>query len=222
MIKEKSKQQERQLIEENLGLVHACANRFRGKGVDYDDLYQAGCIGLIKSARGFDASLGFAFSTYAVPAILGEIKRIFRDGGTVKVGRTAKERARELLSIQDSLTRKLGRSPSMDELAKKAGIERAEAAVLLSAALPPLSLTLENEDGEQQLDIPDDNEEGVTEKIALMDAVESLDERDRNMIDLRFFKGKTQTETAEILGMSQVQVSRREKAVLLILRAKLC
>lgn len=217
-----SKYERNRLVEDNLGLVHACANRFRGRGVEYDDLYQAGCVGLVKAAEGFDETRGFAFSTYAVPAILGEIKRIFRDGGAVKVGRSAKEKARELLAKQEELSAKLGRTPSMGELAEYVGLEISEAAVLLCAALPPLSLTAENEDGEQQIDIPsEEKEENLTEKIALMEALESLDTRDRSMIELRFFKGKTQTETAKLLGMSQVQVSRREKVVLLALRSRL-
>ncbi|MDR1630250.1 MAG: sigma-70 family RNA polymerase sigma factor [Oscillospiraceae bacterium] len=217
-----SKHERNRLVEDNLGLVHACANRFRGRGVEYDDLYQAGCVGLVKAAEGFDETRGFAFSTYAVPAILGEIKRIFRDGGAVKVGRSAKEKARDLLAQQDALSAKLGRAPSMGELAEHTGLEISEAAVLLCAALPPLSLTAENEDGEQQIDIPsEEKEEHLTEKIALMEALESLDSRDRSMIELRFFKGKTQTETAKLLGMSQVQVSRREKVVLLALRSRL-
>ena len=104
-----SKTSDNTLVTENLGLVHSCANRFRGRGVDYDDLFQAGCLGLIKAASGFDESLGFRFSTYAVPAILGEIKRIFRDGGTVKVGRAAKEKARQLFTIKEELSKELGK-----------------------------------------------------------------------------------------------------------------
>ena len=123
-------------IEENLGLVHSCANRFRGRGVEYEDLFQAGCVGLVKAANGFDAERGFAFSTYAVPAILGEIKRIFRDGGAVKVGRAAKEKARQLMKIRDALAAELGREPTVEEVAKTAKMETSEASLLICASLP--------------------------------------------------------------------------------------
>ncbi len=205
-------------IEENLGLVHSCANRFRGRGVEYDDLFQAGCLGLVKAANGFDPSRGFAFSTYAVPAILGEIKRIFRDGGAVKVGRAAKEKARQLLKIRDELASQLDREPTIDEIAKIAEMDVAEASLLICASLPTQSLTI-GEDGESQADIPVDSpEEAITDRIALREAMEKLDDWERELIQLRYFAGKTQSATATQLGMSQVQVSRKEKAILKKLR----
>ena len=111
------------LVQSNMGLVHACANRFRGRGVEYEDLVQSGCIGLLKAANGFDETKGFMFSTYAVPAIIGEIKRIFRDGGAVKVGRSDKEKARYLMKIRDELANEMGREPSISELAEKTGCD---------------------------------------------------------------------------------------------------
>ena len=123
------------LAEKNLGLAHACANRFRGRGVEYEDLFQAGCVGLVKAAGGFDETLGYQFSTYAVPVILGEIKRVFRDGGSVKIGRAAKEKAMKLRKTQEELSLTLAREPSVSELAAKAGMDVCETAVLLSAAL---------------------------------------------------------------------------------------
>ncbi len=205
-------------IEENLGLVHSCANRFRGRGVEYDDLFQAGCLGLVKAANGFDPSRGFAFSTYAVPAILGEIKRIFRDGGAVKVGRAAKEKARQLLKIRDELASQLDREPTIEEIAKVAEMDVAEASLLICASLPTQSLTI-GEDGESQADIPVDSpEEAITDRIALREAMEKLDDWERELIQLRYFAGKTQSATATQLGMSQVQVSRKEKAILKKLR----
>lgn len=207
------------LIVENLGLVHACANRFRGRGIEYDDLYGAGCIGLVKAANGFDPTRGFAFSTYAVPAILGEIRRLFRDGGTVKVGRAARERARRLLSLRDELSESLGREPTIGEVAEKADMEAAEAALLLSAVLPPLSLTVEHDDGDRQSDIPVEScEQPLLDRLSLLSALDKLCERDRRLIEYRYFHGLTQTVTATKLGMTQVQVSRREKAILSILR----
>ena len=205
-------------IEENLGLVHSCANRFRGRGVEYEDLFQAGCVGLVKAANGFDAERGFAFSTYAVPAILGEIKRIFRDGGAVKVGRAAKEKARQLMKIRDTLAAELGREPTVEEVAKTAKMETSEASLLICASLPVQSLTA-GEDGESQTDIPVDSpEEAITDRIALREAMAQLEDWERELIEHRYFALHTQTATAQAMGMSQVQVSRKEKAILLKLR----
>lgn len=206
-------------IEDNLGLVHSCANRFRGRGVEYEDLFQAGCVGLVKAANGFDPDRGFAFSTYAVPAILGEIKRIFRDGGAIKVGRAAKEKARQLLKIRDELAAANGREATIEEIAAVARMDTAEASLLICASLPLQSLTV-GEDGESQTDIPVDSpEEFITDRIALQDALCRLEEWERDLIRMRYFAGKTQSATAEHLGMSQVQVSRKEKAILIKLRS---
>ena len=211
------------LVSENMGLVHACANRFRGRGVDYEDLVQSGCIGLLKAAEGFDESRGFMFSTYAVPAIIGEIKRIFRDGGTVKVGRSDKEKARNLLALRDEMTTELGREPSISELAEKAGYEIAETSQLLCASMPVLSLTVDDESGEcSEIDVTTgDTTEEMGDSIALRAAVENLSDRDRKIVEFRYFSGLTQTVTAKKLGMTQVQVSRREKVILQELRKKL-
>lgn len=210
--------EESRRITENLGLVHACANRFRGRGVDYEDLFQAGCVGLVKAAAGFDPSLGYQFSTYAVPAILGEIRRIFRDGGSVKIGRAAKEKARLLLSAKEEIAAATGREPTVGEIAERLQIDPSEAAVLLSAALPALSLTDGDDDGQTDIPVPAPDEK-LTEKIDLDNAMQRISETERAIIELRYYKGLTQTVTAERLGMSQVQVSRKEKAILLKLRS---
>lgn len=208
------------LITGNIKLVHACANRFKGRGVEYEDLFQAGCVGLVKAASGFDPTLGYQFSTYAVPAILGEIKRVFRDGGAIKIGRNAKEKARQLMEIQQSLASLLGREPTVREIAEKAKLEPEETASLLSACIPPVSLTAE-ENG-REIDLPEKNvDEDIQQRIDLTAAISKLPERDRMLIELRYFNGLTQTVTAERLGMSQVQVSRSEKRILGILRAYL-
>ncbi|MBQ3537937.1 MAG: sigma-70 family RNA polymerase sigma factor [Clostridia bacterium] len=208
------------LITENIGLVHSCANRFKGRGVEYEDLFQAGCVGLIKAASGFDPDKGFRFSTYAVPAILGEIRRIFRDGGTVKIGRASKEKARNLLAIKDELTLKTGKEPTITEIAERAGMDVTEAASLICACLPVISLT--SEEGENQTDIPVPSpDERLSERLDLHNALSSLEENERKIIDLRYYKGLTQTVTAEKLGLSQVQVSRKEKAILIKLRKML-
>ncbi len=207
------------LVSENLGLVHACANRFRGRGVEYEDLYGAGCVGLVKAAGGFDDTLGYRFSTYAVPAILGEIKRLFRDGGSVKIGRAAKEKMRRLLEIQERLTRTLGREPGIGEIAAAAQTDVSEAAALLSAGLPVLSLTLEEN---ETADIPvPAADERITDRMDLARAMETLSPEERALVTLRYEKNLTQTVTAQRLGMTQVQVSRKEKQILLKLRSKM-
>lgn len=142
------------LINANLGLVHSCANKFRGRGLEYEDMFQAGCVGLVKAADAFDPSRGFAFSTYAVPVILGEIKRMFRDGGAVKVGRALKKKAQDAMREKERLANLLGRSPTVTELARALGTELAETAELLAVAQPPLSLTADDESGGGQIDIP--------------------------------------------------------------------
>lgn len=216
------KSQRDELIENNLGLVHSCANKFRGRGVEYDDLYQAGCVGLIKAADGFDKDRGFAFSTYAVPVILGEIKRIFRDGGAIKVGRALKEKARHALKVREQIINELDREPTVSELAQRLGLDIAETAEIINVGMPPLSLTADDENGGGQVDIPVMSpEEEISDNIALREIMKNIGERDRQIIQLRYFNGLTQSVTAKNLGMSQVQVSRREKAILLQMRNKL-
>lgn len=219
----KEKNSDRQLlIENNYGLVHACANKFRGRGAEYDDLFQAGCVGLIKAADNFDKSRGFAFSTYAVPVILGEIKRIFRDGGTVKIGRSLKEKSRHAMKVKEEMALALGRTPTIGELAEKLGVEVSQAAELITVSMPVISLTATDDKGTTQLDIPTEApEEEISEKMALKSVISALEERDRRLIELRYFKGMTQVKTAAELGMSQVQVSRREKAILIEMRKRM-
>lgn len=213
MLDEKTRRDRR--IEENLGLVHTCAGRFRSRGVEYDDLVQAGCVGLCKAADGFDETRGFAFSTYAVPLILGEIRRLFRDGGSVKVGRTVKERARGLLRVQQQMALELGREPTVSELSERAGTDVSETAFLLGAVQPTVSLTADADAREKQIDVPVPPPDAqIEDRVALQSAMEKLGEDERVLIDLRFFRGWTQTKTAERLGISQVQVSRKEKRIL--------
>ncbi len=211
-----------QAVSVNLGLVHACAKRFKGRGIEYDDLFQAGCLGLVKAVDAFDESRGVRFSTYAVPVILGEMRRLFRDGGTVKVGRTLKELSIRATRECAAFEARQGRQPSIGELAQALGVETAEAAQALGAAQQPLSLTAETDDGGGQLDIPvEAPEEKLSELLALKQVVGELAPKDRSLIILRFFRSLTQVKTAEILGMTQVQVSRREKKILQELRTKL-
>lgn len=210
-----------ELILNNLGLVGSCASRFLGKGVDYEDLYSSGCIGLIKAADRYDETLGFAFSTYAVPSILGEIRRIFRDGGTVKVSRSLKEKARQLLLAKENFQKENGVEPTISELAEKMNIDIHEAAQLYCICQPVISLTAED-DSEKQIDIPGEDEYSpIDNRLAINKIIDELPENDRYLIRLRFFDELTQSKTAEILGISQVQVSRKEKTILSQMRAKL-
>lgn len=210
------------LISENLGLVHSCANRFKNRGVEYDDLFQAGCVGLIKAVDGFNDELGFQFSTYAVPAILGEIKRIFRDGGAVKVSRALKEKARFVAVEKEHFLREFGYEPSVKELAEFLKLSVPETAELLLVTLPPVSLTSDEENEEKQFDIAvEGDEEKIAERITLDECLKALSEKDREIIKLRYFKGETQTVVAKKLGMTQVQVSRREKVILKEMRLKM-
>ena len=211
-----------ELIINNLGLVHSCANKFRHRGIEYDDLYSAGCLGLVKAADGFDETLGYRFSTYAVPAILGEIKRLFRDGGAVKVSRSLKEKSREAVRLRDELSVSLGREPTVSELSEKLGINEFETVELLNIAVPPASLTATDEEGERQIDIPVDfGEEQIQNSIALREIIGKMPESDRRLIELRYSQGLPQTVTAEKLGLSQVQVSRRERLLLQEMRRKM-
>lgn len=210
-----------ELILNNLGLAGSCASRFIGKGVDYEDLYSAGCVGLIKAADGFDENLGFAFSTYAVPSILGEIRRIFRDGGAVKISRSLKEQARVLTAVKEKLEKENGVEPTISEIADKMGISVEETAQLLCVSQPVISLTAEDDD-EKQIDIPGEDEyTPIVDRLSVQQVLTTLDERDRRLIELRFFEGLTQSKTANILGISQVQVSRKEKIILNDMRKKL-
>lgn len=210
------------IVSENIGLVHACAKRFKGRGIEYDDLVQSGCIGLIKAVDSFDESRGVKLSTYAVPVILGEMKRLFRDGGAIKIGRSLKELSLKATRACTDFRAKEGREPTIGELAEILGIETAQAAQALEASMAPISLTISDEDGESQIEIPvESHDEKLSESIALKQIIGQLDVKDRSLIVLRFFKGQTQTQTAKLLGMTQVQVSRREKLILSQLRTKL-
>lgn len=210
-------------VEENLGLVHSLAKRFLGKGVDYEDIVAAGCVGLIKAVDNFDESKGFKLSTYAVPAILGEIKRIWRDGGSVKVSRGIKELSLKANKLNEQSLKENGRELTLSELSLKLSVSSEDVAEALASSRLPLSLSYYTDDDEEhELCIPVSSaEESLTEKLSLKKAIEELEERDRTLIMLRYFKNKTQTETAKYLSMTQVQVSRKEKKILAALRLKM-
>ncbi|MBQ1453223.1 MAG: sigma-70 family RNA polymerase sigma factor [Ruminococcus sp.] len=210
------------LAQENLGLVHLCANRFKNRGIEYEELFSAGCVGLLKAVRAFDADRGVLFSTYAVPVILGEIKRLFRDGGAIKVSRGTKELSLRLARLREKFMLQNGSEPTVSQLAALAQASEESVIEALNVSAAPISLTEENEDGTRQIDIPTEPpDEEIAERLSLRKVLSELEERDRKLIYLRYFKNLTQTQTAKVLGMTQVQVSRREKKILSGMKEKL-
>lgn len=207
--------------EENLGLVHLCANKFRGKGIEYEDLYSAGCIGLLKAVKAFDPERGVRFSTYAVPVILGEIKRLFRDGGAVRVSRSLKELSMRLQKICDDVRQREMREPTIAELSALTGESCQDISEALCVSQPLLSLT-SNDDEEGQIDIPmEAPDEAIVDLLALRQIMAQLDKNDRVLLELRYFRSLTQSKTASLLGMTQVQVSRREKKLLAMIKEQM-
>ena len=212
-----------EFIQKNLGLVHSCAGRFTGRGIEYEELYSAGCLGLVKACDGFDPNRGVCFSTYAVPVILGEIKKLFRDGGTVKVSRSLKELSLRINAAREHHRKLCGTEPTLSQLSEELGESVENITLAIQAAQPALSLTPENrEDDDHQMDIPVESpEEELTDKIGLAEVLESLPEQDRLLIKLRFYANRTQSETAKLLHTTQVQISRRERKILKLMRIRL-
>ena len=212
-----------EFIQRNLGLARTCAGRFTGRGIDYEDLYAAGCLGLVKACDGFDPARGVCFSTYAVPVILGEIKKLFRDGGAVKVSRSIKELGLKINAERERRLKQSGVEPSVNQLAQALGSTPEQVAMAIQAAMPVVSLTpAENEDGNREWDVPVESpEEKLSERISLREVIDHLPPQDRRLIRLRFFGGKTQSETARVLHTTQVQISRRERKILQWMRREL-
>ncbi|MDR0974399.1 MAG: sigma-70 family RNA polymerase sigma factor [Ruminococcus sp.] len=208
--------------EENLGLVRMCVARFTGKGFDYDDLYSVGCIGLVKAVSGFDESLGNRFSTYAVPVILGELKRLFRDDGAVKISRSIKELSLKLSAQRERFIREKGHEPTVSELAQISDSPLDDVIEAISSTKPLLSLTYSGDDEDEIRDIPvPSHERDMVDIISLRQVLRYLSDDERRLISLRFFKGLTQAQTASVLSTNQVQVSRNEKKVLQKIRGYL-
>lgn len=216
------------LIEMNLPLVSSISKKFLNRGYDYEDIFQIGSIGLVKAIKNFDNKFNVKFSTYAVPMIIGEIKRFIRDDGIIKVSRNVKSLARKIHFDRENLTKKLGREPSVDELSEYTGIEKEDIVFAMESAngLSYLYDTIHQDDGSPVLlidKLSENGEEdsGMINKIALKEALRGLDEKARQIIMLRYFKDKTQVQVAKLLGISQVQVSRIEKKVLMQMKSKL-
>ena len=211
------------ILEENAGLIWSVVRRYYGRGVEADDLYQLGCLGFLKAVRGFDNDYGTQFSTYAVPKIAGEIRRFLRDDGPVKVSRGVKERAASIYAARTRLTTELGREPTLSELAEDIGLTVEDIAAAETASGPVASLQMETAEGFTLESIlgEDGMEDNVVERVALRAAIDSLSERERQVILLRFYKNMTQDKAAKVLGVSQVQVSRVERRAMEHLRQKL-
>lgn len=217
------KDDKNKFAENHLGLVHSCCKRFSGKGIEYDELFSAGCLGLTKAINNFDESLNFQFSTYAFPVIMGEIKRLFRDNGTVKVSRSLKELAQKICRLNNKNKLENGYDLTVSQLSKLLDEPQEKIVDALNSIRSPLSLTAEyDEEGNPQIDIPvDDIQYDISEKLSLRQAVGTLEENDKKIITLRYYKNKTQSQTAKILNMTQVQISRREKKILALIRKKM-
>ena len=209
------------LVQENSGLIWAVARRYVGRGTELEDLYQLGCLGFLKAVEGFDLNFGTQFSTYAVPKISGEIRRFLRDDGAVKVSRGIKEQAAAIKSVRNALTNVLGREPTVGEISRQTGLSPEEIALAETATAATESI--QRECGEEGFSLEDvltdtDSEEKMVEKIALRQAISNLPERERTVIQMRYFHGLTQDRVAKVLEVSQVQVSRIEKKAITLLR----
>ena len=213
-----------QLVVENSGLIWSIARRYFGRGTEPDDLYQLGCVGFLKAVAGFDLSYGTQFSTYAVPKIAGEIRRFLRDDGQVKVSRSLKERAAQIHQARTRLTGTLGREPAVSELATELDLTPEEIAMAETAT--GMAESIQRESGDEGFSLEDvlctdGMEDRILESLSLRNALSHLTERERMVIDLRYFHGLTQQKIAGLLGVSQVQVSRIEKKALRNLRTYL-
>ena len=213
-----------QVLLENNGLIWSVVRRYYGRGVEPDDLYELGCLGFLKAVQGFDPEYGTQFSTYAVPKIAGEIRRFLRDDGPVKVSRGLKERGAGLRAVRGRLSVQLGREPTLSELAEETGLTPEEIAAADTAAEPVISLQSETGEGGLTLEgmlTSGGEEEGLVERITLRSAIAGLPEREQQVLVLRYYRGMTQMNTARVLGVSQVQVSRLERRALERLRCEM-
>ena len=215
------------LLEHNVSLLKCIVKRYLGKGVEYDDLFQLASMGFLKAIVGFDESFGVKFSTYAVPMIAGEIKRFMRDDGSVKVSRAMKQTAKEINEYVTAYFSEHGVQPPIKIIAEKFGLEESEAVFVMGSSKMPVSLYggTEFKDGKEKTLIEtlpaDDTQEEMLDRLLLKNAIDELEERDRKIIVLRYFRDMTQSEVAEQIGVSQVQVSRIENRIIKEFRQKL-
>lgn len=211
-----------ELVKENTPLVKSIAKRFIDRGTDFDDLVQIGMIGLIKAIRGFDFEYDTALSTYAVPLIYGEIKRFLRDDGIIKISREIKTNAMHIRRFEESFEQNYGCSPTVSQVAKGLNISEEDVVIALSASQPVSPLVIEGEDGDDfEIPIGVDTVDETVERFALLEAIDKLESEEKRLIELRYFKNMTQQQTARILGISQVKVSRTEKRICIKLKSLL-
>ncbi len=201
-------------VTQHLGLVHLCANRFKNRGIEYEELYSAGCLGLLKAKERFDPEFEVKFSTYAVPVILGEIKRLFRDGGTIKVSRSLKELSLKITRIREDYLLKFAREPDIDEICSETGEPPERICEAINVALPPISLTPSDDDSTELLIPVSAQDEKITDLLSLRHIINTLEPQEKRLIYLRYYKNLTQVKTAKLLNLTQVQVSRKEKKLL--------
>lgn len=213
-----------QVLQENVGLIWSIVRRYYGRGVDPDDLYQLACLGFLKAVRGYDPAFGTQFSTYAVPKIAGEIRRFLRDDGAVKVSRGVKERAAAIRMARTRLQSNLNREPTLSELAEETGMEPEEIAAAETAVEPVASLQMETGEGLTLESVLGTGgmEEQVVEQVVLHQALHQLPPQERQVLLLRYYRGLTQSKIAQIIGVSQVQVSRMERRAVGRLKEVLC
>ena len=215
------------LIENNSPLVKSIVRRYKNKGVEYDDLYQLGCVGFVKAINNFDSSFNVKFSTYAVPMIAGEIKRFLRDDGSVKVSRSIKSQYYNMQKYIDQIRLKTGEPPTTKQLAEQFNVEEPEVMFILESSRMPVSiyesLDKESSNGQVVLDklVNYDEVSSLVDKMVLTELLKELEDKDRKLIMLRYFRDKTQSEVAKILNVSQVQVSRLENKILAKMKNKL-
>ena len=214
----KDKKERDKFIEQNLGLVHTICKRFVGKGIEYEDLYQSGCMGLIKAYDAFDEERGLCFSTYAVPVIMGAVRRLFRDGGSVKVSRGVKELGIKVNREKTRYQQKYGAEPTVSQLAEILGVGTEDITEAVCASQPTVSLTFEGDGGVKETDLPSVENDDINNRIEVEEAMKTLSKNEQAIVKCRYFYQYTQSKTANLLGMTQVQVSRAEKKILQKLR----
>lgn len=226
-VRDGDKQAENIMVEENMGLVYSIVRRFLNRGYDAEDLTQIGAIGLIKAVKKFNPEFNVQFSTYAVPMITGEIKRFLRDDGAIKISRTLKENAMKGRRSEEALRRRLNRQPTINEISRECGID-AENLVEAFEAAAPIGSIYESvyDNGEKEIHLLDtiageEMEDGIINKVMIDEIMGKLTPREKEIILLRYFRGKTQTEISEVIGVSQVQVSRIEKKAIERIRAEM-
>lgn len=216
------------LLENNELLIKSLIKRFKGKGVDYDDLFQLGCVGFLKAIKNFDESFGVVFSTYAVPMIIGEVKRFLRDDGTIKVSRLIKAQAQAINRFIENYTAEKGEPPSIDEISSALNIDKNEIVIALDSTKIPLSLSepIDDKNGEKATELADriaseEKEEDMVDKILLKSMINSLPPREKKIIIMRYYRDNTQSEVAKELGVSQVQVSRIESKIIKLFKSQI-